>query len=39
MQTVKMSENYSEHLNITIKPVSLIKSIIEHEATFENNSD
>jgi len=27
------------HLNFTINPVSLMISIIEGEATFENNSD
>jgi len=27
------------YLNFMINPVSLLKSIIEHEATFENNSD
>jgi len=27
------------HLNLQENPVSLMKLIIEHEATFENNSD
>jgi len=27
------------HLNFTLKSSSLMKSIIEREATFENNSD
>jgi len=27
------------HLNFTINPISLMKSIIEREATLKNNSD